>query len=683
MLTKSRSDGIARRSALSAPEDYLPRLLLCSGLPRASLLTMVDRLGRLGDASENKDAVYANLLRSCDESRYDLAQGSDLSRALLGRLSAYFRLYGGLPDCNSSAISTTFLEWLKADCKSKLDVSPNKVKNRKGKAAVSASILTLSSVASAIGNISNGILDALPGADITSNLDLEQLKRNESSDGMASLDLELAEEDIKTFMVSCLRDNRIRIVDSWIEARLAKAGCAPFHPQSDDLLPTELAINLLQSFLSLEQQHSDTSTLILKWIPKLTRTSGNSGLWELLFRSTSNEANGITLDSVAAKCLLCWSTLHASQCIDWMLKVGCESGSLLDYQRLVLFLVSACEQPSVQTEAFSEESLNCEWAGSKDFVVATATIGVRSLSLAPTLGDRALRRRNSLPPSLLIFLLVSRCGKKQLRSVCDVLLQKLSTPEMDDALKKRLELILLRIYLCHPTWMDLGSADMRTILMSTAERASRKWTNWRASFDDKIDDMLYTLSLGETRVMPNLADLCRRHPLLILRKLPYMSRLLDEDGALPFSDYKVKRDVITGQDPSGSLEVNFHEHKRVTLRIQHWGYSYLETLWISLLDVLSATPPQVMFTCGPKVGLLEFLGVYVELLSVQMELLVENRTTRLKDKMDDFFAKFRQHGRADWSDWLLSTIDGVEVRHLLVTCSLMSPDEAIGARKNV
>jgi hypothetical protein len=194
--------------------------------------------------------------------------------------------------------------------------------------------------------------------------------------------------------------------------------------------------------------------------------------------------------------------------------------------------------------------------------------------------------------------------------------------------------------------------------------------------------MLNTLSSGETRVMPNLADLCRRHPLLILRKLPFMSRLLQEDAALPYSDYKVKREVINGQDPSGSLEVNFHEHKRVTLRIHHWGYSYMETLWISFLDVLSATPPQVMFTCGPKVGLLEFLGVYVELMSVQLDLLVENRTSRLKDKVEDVFAKFRQHGRTDWNDWLLSTIDGVEVRHMLVTCSLISPDEAIGARKN-
>jgi hypothetical protein len=112
MLAKSRSDALARRAALSATAGYLSRLLLCLGLPRASLLTMIDRLGQLGDAAENKDDVYAKLLAPSASSGWDvgrLGHRREILRKLIGRLSAYLRLHAVSLQGKSSDISTTYL----------------------------------------------------------------------------------------------------------------------------------------------------------------------------------------------------------------------------------------------------------------------------------------------------------------------------------------------------------------------------------------------------------------------------------------------------------------------------------------------------------------------------------------------------------------------------------------------
>ena len=48
ILTKCRRDFIARHSVLSTPVIFLPRLLLCCGLPRTYFLSVIKRLGAFG-----------------------------------------------------------------------------------------------------------------------------------------------------------------------------------------------------------------------------------------------------------------------------------------------------------------------------------------------------------------------------------------------------------------------------------------------------------------------------------------------------------------------------------------------------------------------------------------------------------------------------------------------------------
>jgi hypothetical protein len=73
MLAKARCANIVRRTVLSIPPEFLPRILLCSGLSQSSVTTIIERLGHIVDFG-NKQFIPSN-------------------RKLLARIAAYFRIY--------------------------------------------------------------------------------------------------------------------------------------------------------------------------------------------------------------------------------------------------------------------------------------------------------------------------------------------------------------------------------------------------------------------------------------------------------------------------------------------------------------------------------------------------------------------------------------------------------------
>jgi hypothetical protein len=199
-----------------------------------------------------------------------------------------------------------------------------------------------------------------------------------------------------------------------------------------------------------------------------------------------------------------------------------------------------------------------------------------------------------------------------------------------------------------------------------------------SSFDDRINDMLYSVANGELKSMKQLADLSRKQPLLILRKLPEMSKILLDDATIDISSDQ--KGVIIGQNPAGKRDVMF-QGKMLKVVVQHWGYSYTEMLWVSMLEVLSSMPLEVLFTCGVKVGLLDLLTIYVELISVQNQLLSANKTARLKTKLSGAFTAFKQSNVGAWTGWLVSDVGESQIRHLLMSCDFISPKEAMDCAK--
>lgn len=689
MLAKARSDSLARRAALSAPAGFLSRLLLCSGLPRASLLTMIDRLGRLGDAAENKDSVYEKLLAPSAESEWDVGRMGhrlEISRKLLGRLSAYLRLHAVSSNGENSNISTTFLVWLTEDCKSNHDKKRHQVKFKKSKAAANTFLSCMSSASSTLARIANDAMPSVSEVDAdVAGTEMDELKHCEDP-SLPILLFDLAGDAARNFIATCIQNNRFNLLDEWLEGLVLKQNMEAFGSQAADRsLSTELAIDLLKVYQSLSHAQNGASKMVLKWVPRISRSTGTPELWELIFHISSDVPTSMVSISLLSKCLSSWTMLHVSQCKDWIIALGNGNTPCYDYQNIALFLISTSEQPSAPLELFSEAPsvpIQSDWAISKDFVVSATSIAIRSLRQSRELPESPLCRRNGLPSGVTLLFLVARCGKKQLRSVGDLILQELSAPDTEDSMRLNLEIVFLRLYLCFPHWMDLGSAAARNALMSASERQAHNWVDWRSSFDDKIDDMLDALGSGELRVTKTLVHLSRKQPLLVLRKLPKISALLYADATILIDDRRERRGVITGQNLSENRQVKFHGKDGVTLLIQHWGYSYLEPLWVALLDVLTTIPHEVLFSCGIKVGLLDFLEVYLELLSVQLQLLSAHKASRLKGQLGDVFATFRKCNSKGWKEWLGSKIGDSEVRYLLVSCDFISTQEAMESFKN-
>lgn len=97
MLAKAKCDDIVRRAALTIPVEFLPRILLCSGLSRSSVITILLKLGQVIDSAQDKHEMLRKLLAPTTLSECNTGQirskKNDIKKKLLGSIAAYFSLY--------------------------------------------------------------------------------------------------------------------------------------------------------------------------------------------------------------------------------------------------------------------------------------------------------------------------------------------------------------------------------------------------------------------------------------------------------------------------------------------------------------------------------------------------------------------------------------------------------------
>lgn len=102
---------------------------------------------------------------------------------------------------------------------------------------------------------------------------------------------------------------------------------------------------------------------------------------------------------------------------------------------------------------------------------------------------------------------------------------------------------------------------------------------------------------------------------------------------------------------------------------------------VTLLDVVLLVHQEVLFTCGPSTGLLDFLTVYLELVSVQLQLRTADKAARLKSKLATLFTAFKQANAQAWSGWLSREVGELEIRHMLMSVDFITPTEAVESLK--
>jgi hypothetical protein len=225
---------------------------------------MIDRLGRLGDTETEKDAVYLQLLDPSASSEWDIGRvggRSDISRKLLGRLSAYLRLNEVSSTPGEAEVSTTFLDWLSEMCRSNYR-KPKKPKHKKGKAVNAISVsLSLMPVSPSI--FEEELDHGLPTSEL----------RKESTDmpDFASIDASpspLSNHDdsmalIKSLMEAAVDRKVWREVDNWLQQNIHHLQMKSAVLDTDTgFAMVDIAIQLLQSFRGMKLIDEGLQSLI-------------------------------------------------------------------------------------------------------------------------------------------------------------------------------------------------------------------------------------------------------------------------------------------------------------------------------------------------------------------------------------------------------------------------------------
>eukprot|EP00934_Nitzschia_sp_Nitz4_P006870 Nitzschia sp. Nitz4//scaffold142_size57810//11162//17644//NITZ4_006492-RA/size57810-augustus-gene-0.32-mRNA-1//-1//CDS//3329536379//6860//frame0 len=696
MLARSRSDFIAKRAALTAPNGFLPRLLLCSGLPKASLVSMIDRLGKLGDNSDDVEKLYSQLLVPSATSEWDigrLGRKKDISRKLLGRLSAYTQMHELPKLLSGSSVSLTFVSWL-GGCHFAVE-KPRKPKSKNQKNAVPKLYSCIGTVENVLESCTDDILQSLLPQEVSLDGDASDMTEflNCQSSMVSTKPMSL-DDPICTleFVQSLFESNQSTQLEQWLSTLCCSQNFSKFSP---DLMfgnseweerRTTVAILLLQSFRDLERKTEDIGAAIVKWIPLLSTTTGNPDLWKLVF--ARGQKPSFLWDNLASRCFQTWSQDHLSTCRKWIL--SSEDAASLDLEKLIWLLIQASTIDATflsKRVSVTPSMVGSEWMSEPESAQKAITLALKVLVEANGNELRhRLRTRNDLPDALTLILLICRNGRKQVEMAGRMVVGMMEK-NSEKSLREVFLSVMLRLYASFPHSMNLGAAILRSVLKEAVEAMAVDWKHWRSPMDDQYEDLLQTCATSgpQPRLAQALVDAAKKHPLLLLRKLANMGRLLEEDATAQ-SPSVDRRGVIYGYalTPPAPAKV---DGKIVKVTVRHWGFNFTDSIWASFLEIISSVPNEVLFGCGLCMGLGEFLEGYLRLMSVQTQLRTSgDRLTKLKGSLSTFLASFKKSNASGYEKWLAKEVTGLSslgsVRNVLMSCDFISHQEAIESVKN-
>lgn len=440
-------------------------------------------------------------------------------------------------------------------------------------------------------------------------------------------------------------------------------------------LPEQVAVHLSKQIEELAAKPRWAVTAILRWLPSLSKDANTPELWRIIF-AKKDDLLSLFLDELILLCLQSWSRSHVQSCNKWISSLDRDDLKHLSARRLADFLVKTSDLAPAEMEPLADTPLldtNPAWGASETQAASIAQVCIQAADETAN-RDPNFDGRNSLPAWLILVQLLGKRGKKQLVYLTETMLRfQQENPESEGLVL--LDNAILRLYLLQPMWMNVGSSPVRMSLLRASEAHAATWAEWRSSMDDVLDEAIDNLAAGEARAARVLNDHARKHPLLILRKTTHFLAVLEEDATVKDSTSDT-RGVVHGKHLEGPAEARLLG-KPVLIHVKHWGFSFTEPLWNSVLDIFMAIPKEVIFQSGLSLGFLDLLNTYLRLLSVQLHLLSGEATAKLKGKFAEVLKVFEQSNAKGCHAWWASVVDGSEVRNMLVGCDLLSPQQAI------
>lgn len=208
--------------------------------------------------------------------------------------------------------------------------------------------------------------------------------------------------------------------------------------------------------------------------------------------------------------------------------------------------------------------------------------------------------------------------------------------------------------------MNLSDSKTRGILIESVNFFSEEWIDWRTSLDNQLKlSIKYLEANPNQRQQQLLSDLAKRYPLLVVRELALFTRTLKRDATACYKTDIERRGRVNKLLDNQPIDAKT-SYGMVKVSVTHWGYSFTEPLWISILEIMDSIPNEVLYACGIKMGLLELLNLYISLIVVQMEVGVVSFTSTLKSKLSKILLTFQPSNKIEYDRWSASNLKELE-----------------------
>ena len=681
MLTKCRSDFIARHSVLSTPVIFLPRLLLCCGLPRTSFLSVIKRLGAFG-ITKNRHKCFSKLLSASATSEWGVGhvKSSLIKRKLLGRISAYISRNSEPPWVENSS----FVRWLVEEC-SDYNVQIKKSKTKKaGRLYLSSRNGNLiADNLKSIDALESSLLEIMqPQIDEESSIDIEIKQSGSPIESISNklpkalvFDTSETSNDINCESVRKLckehlfekLEYELEHTHTFFLSRSSRL-CNNYSNISNQRNPMALlSVELLQIFIASKQRPILLRRILFKWVPRFTQIFNDISCWNLLFKQPdiSDFELRETLELLVTRCLEIWDIKSIVACQLWILSVVKSREIEIETFSLSLFLTflvyksgqisphCVCPIDSLQPESYF--AINTQ--ENTRAAVFLALKCAKHWSSPTTL----FKNDDILPDWFILILSIGKCGKKYLDLIAKMLLDSLEHPSGSwESLL--IPGTLLRLYAAFPT-MSLANPKTRKTLVNATMDLASEWFEWKNPLDEQLDDALKILAINPIQKQSQLiSDFCKRHPLIAVRRLVFIHDILKRDAAI--SQHEVEKRNRTHLGINDVVAVAESEHGILKVTVIHWGYHFNEALWSSVLSILSSFPEEVIFTCGKEMGLLQLLNLFISLILVQEEARNGgiNATTRVRMKLFKLVSDFMSSNQQFCITWTKSKLKDFQER---------------------
>lgn len=268
---------------------------------------------------------------------------------------------------------------------------------------------------------------------------------------------------------------------------------------------------------------------------------------------------------------------------------------------------------------------------------------------------------------ILFLLLLSGHDKECLFIVSQIVIDYTSPSQLWD--RNVLPGILLHIYAINPKKMNSEVRKIHDNLTTAVAGLHTFWKTFSTPLDDQIKYSIHLMDMQSFQTQTQIVqDFVKRFPFIAVKHILDLKNVLNRDATLrPQLNTEKGRQCI---DYPFLYATSESSSTTLTVSVIHWGASFSEPLWISILDVLLSFPNELLFNTGLLFGLQEVLYIYIKLFKTQMDIQhgheESNKLLQLRNKFIVILDRYKCVNKNSLNEWIKSTCGDCKIGTVLV-----------------